>query len=58
MRVVPPDSYQAQAIMDIVMELGWKWVATVASAGNYGEKGISAFKNLTRTTKGEECSGT
>ncbi|XP_072038788.1 metabotropic glutamate receptor 8-like [Amphiura filiformis] len=49
LRVVPPDSYQAQAIMDIVMELGWKWVATVASAGNYGEKGISAFKNLTRT---------
>ncbi|XP_071784268.1 metabotropic glutamate receptor 4-like isoform X2 [Asterias amurensis] len=48
LRVVPPDTYQAQAMLDIVTALGWKYVSTVASAGNYGENGISAFRNLTR----------
>ena len=50
LRVVPPDTYQAQAMLDIVKALGWRYVATIASAGNYGEKGIDAFKNLTRST--------
>ena len=50
MRVVPPDTYQAQAMLDIVTALGWKYVYTVASAGNYGENGINAFRNLTRET--------
>ena len=50
LRVVPPDTYQAQAMLDIVRTLGWRYVATIASAGNYGEKGIDAFKNLTRST--------
>lgn len=50
LRVVPPDTYQAQAMMAVVKEFGWTYVSTVASAGNYGEKGIEAFKNLTRDT--------
>ncbi|XP_072181619.1 metabotropic glutamate receptor 8-like [Diadema setosum] len=50
LRVVPPDTYQAQAMLDVVKALGWKYVSTIASAGNYGEKGIDAFKNLTRST--------
>ncbi|KAM6137459.1 LOW QUALITY PROTEIN: metabotropic glutamate receptor 8 [Pterocles gutturalis] len=33
-RVVPPDSYQAQAMVDIVMALGWNYVSTLASEGN------------------------
>ncbi|XP_038054375.1 metabotropic glutamate receptor 4-like isoform X2 [Patiria miniata] len=50
LRVVPPDTYQAQAMLDIVTALGWTYVSTVASAGNYGENGISTFRNLSRST--------
>ncbi|XP_078679235.1 metabotropic glutamate receptor 6-like isoform X3 [Branchiostoma floridae x Branchiostoma belcheri] len=45
-RVVPSDSYQAQAMVDIVKSLGWTYVSTVASEGNYGEKGVEAFRRL------------
>uniref|UniRef100_K7FQJ1 Glutamate metabotropic receptor 6 n=1 Tax=Pelodiscus sinensis TaxID=13735 RepID=K7FQJ1_PELSI len=38
-RVVPPDSYQAQAMVDVVKALGWNYVSTLASEGNYGEAG-------------------
>ncbi len=55
LRVVPPDTYQAQAMLDIVTALGWKYVSTVASAGNYGENGISAFRNLTRSADSGLC---
>lgn len=44
-RVVPPDNLQARAMVDIVKQLGWKYVSTVAVEGNYGEKGIEAFEN-------------
>ncbi|XP_007253355.2 metabotropic glutamate receptor 4 [Astyanax mexicanus] len=42
-RVVPPDTYQAQAMVDIVRFMGWNYVSTVASEGNYGESGVDAF---------------
>ncbi|XP_017772969.1 PREDICTED: metabotropic glutamate receptor 7 isoform X2 [Nicrophorus vespilloides] len=42
-RVVPPDSFQAQAMVSIIKELGWKYVSTVAVEGEYGEKGIASF---------------
>ena len=42
-RVVPPDSYQAQAMVDIVKAMRWNYVSTVASEGNYGESGVDAF---------------
>ena len=45
-RVVPPDTYQAQAMVDVVKTFGWKYVATLADEGNYGEKGIAAFEEL------------
>ncbi|KTF88148.1 hypothetical protein cypCar_00003113 [Cyprinus carpio] len=38
-RVVPPDSFQAQAMVDIVKAMGWNYVSTLASEGNYGESG-------------------
>lgn len=47
-RVVPPDSYQAQAMVDIVKAMGWNYVSTVASEGNYGESGVDAFIQISR----------
>jgi len=47
-RVVPPDSYQAQTMLDIVKALGWNYVSTLASEGNYGESGVDAFMQISR----------
>lgn len=47
-RVVPPDSYQAQAMLDIVKAMGWNYVSTLASEGNYGESGVDAFMQISR----------
>lgn len=47
-RVVPPDSYQAQAMVDIVKAMGWNYVSTLASEGNYGESGVDAFLQISR----------
>lgn len=41
-RVVPPDSFQAQAMVEVIHRLGWKYVSTVAVEGDYGEK-VSQF---------------
>ncbi|CAG2215483.1 GRM8 [Mytilus edulis] len=43
-RVVPPDSYQAQAMVDIAEYFSWNYVITIQDEGNYGDKGIGAFK--------------
>uniref|UniRef100_UPI003AACD48C metabotropic glutamate receptor 8-like n=1 Tax=Centroberyx gerrardi TaxID=166262 RepID=UPI003AACD48C len=51
-RVVPPDSYQAQAMMDIVTAMEWNYVSTLASEGNYGESGVEAFVQISRETGG------
>ncbi|XP_036703211.1 metabotropic glutamate receptor 6 [Balaenoptera musculus] len=51
-RVVPPDSYQAQAMVDIVRALGWNYVSTLASEGNYGESGVDAFVQISREAGG------
>ncbi|XP_033118208.1 metabotropic glutamate receptor 3-like [Anneissia japonica] len=50
LRVVPPDTFQSQAMFDIIKFMGWTYVSTVAEAGEYGENGIDAFINLTRNT--------
>lgn len=47
-RVVPPDSFQAQAMVEIVKSMGWNYVSTVASEGSYGEKGVEAFMQISR----------
>ncbi len=47
-RVVPPDSFQAQAMVDIVKAMGWNYVSTLASEGNYGESGVDAFVQISR----------
>ncbi|XP_038163478.1 metabotropic glutamate receptor 8-like, partial [Cyprinodon tularosa] len=51
-RVVPPDSYQAQAMLDIVTAIGWNYVSTLASEGNYGESGVEAFVQISRESGG------
>ncbi|XP_026857668.2 metabotropic glutamate receptor 7 isoform X2 [Electrophorus electricus] len=51
-RVVPPDSFQAQAMVDIVKAMGWNYVSTVASEGSYGEKGVEAFMHISREAGG------
>ncbi|KAL7288728.1 hypothetical protein TKK_0017453 [Trichogramma kaykai] len=45
-RVVPPDNFQAQAMVEVIHRLGWKYVSTVAVEGDYGEKGIASFVAL------------
>lgn len=47
-RVVPPDSFQAQAMVDIIRALDWTYVSTVASEGSYGEKGVEAFQQISK----------
>ncbi|XP_061730987.1 metabotropic glutamate receptor 7 [Nerophis ophidion] len=51
-RVVPPDGFQAQAMLDILKALGWTYVSTVASEGSYGERGVDAFLQLSRDAGG------
>ncbi|WAR26507.1 GRM8-like protein [Mya arenaria] len=47
-RVVPPDSFQARAMVDIAARFGWNYVSTLADDGNYGEKGVSAFEEIAK----------
>ncbi|XP_072928545.1 metabotropic glutamate receptor 7-like isoform X1 [Hemitrygon akajei] len=51
-RVVPPDSYQTQAMVDIVKAMGWNYVSTLASEGSYGESGVEAFVQVSREAGG------
>lgn len=47
-RTVPPDTYQAKAMADMVQYFNWTYVSTVASEGDYGELGIEAFQHEIR----------
>lgn len=42
-RTVPPDNYQARAMIDVVRGLNWTSVYAVSSEGIYGERGIREF---------------
>ncbi|XP_075448672.1 metabotropic glutamate receptor 5 isoform X2 [Ascaphus truei] len=46
MRVVPSDAQQARAIVDIVKRYNWTYVSAVHTEGNYGERGMEAFKDM------------
>lgn len=37
-------------MVDIVRALGWNYVSTLASEGNYGESGVEAFVQISRET--------
>lgn len=43
-RTVPPDNFQALAMVDIVKRFNWTYVSTVASDGEYGVPGIEYFQ--------------
>ncbi|XP_051890703.1 metabotropic glutamate receptor 4-like isoform X4 [Pristis pectinata] len=47
-RVVPSDTFQTQAMVDIVKALRWNYVSTLASEGSYGESGVEAFIQKSR----------
>lgn len=44
-RTVPPDNFQALAMVDIVKRFNWTYVSTVASDGEYGVPGIEYFQH-------------
>ncbi|XP_076466154.1 uncharacterized protein LOC143297622 [Babylonia areolata] len=46
LRVVPPDKYQVQALVDIVLAFNWTYISTVHSDGNYGMRGMEMFTDL------------
>ncbi|XP_076445848.1 LOW QUALITY PROTEIN: metabotropic glutamate receptor 5-like [Babylonia areolata] len=49
LRVVPPDNYQVQALVDIVLAFNWTYISTVNSDGNYGIRGMKMFTDLAAT---------
>ncbi|KAM7367864.1 hypothetical protein PAMP_014133 [Pampus punctatissimus] len=46
LRVVPSDTLQARAMLDIVKRYNWTYVSAVHTEGNYGESAMEAFKEL------------
>ena len=59
LRTVPPDSYQAQALADIVEEFNWTYVIAMHTNDVYGTGGITAFVNeLERRNSTQRCIAT
>ncbi|XP_064615664.1 metabotropic glutamate receptor-like [Liolophura sinensis] len=48
LRVVTPDSYQIQSMIDLIVYYNWTYISTVHSAGSYGETGIKLLQSLAR----------
>nr|XP_020463647.1 metabotropic glutamate receptor 1-like [Monopterus albus] len=46
LRVVPSDTLQARALLDILKRYNWTYVSAVHTEGNYGESGMEVFKEL------------
>jgi len=42
-RTVPPDTFQALALVDVVTSFNWSYVSIVSSEGQYGDSGMKAF---------------
>ncbi|XP_062510325.1 metabotropic glutamate receptor 8-like [Corticium candelabrum] len=42
-RTLPPDKFQAEAMVDIVKRFGWRYVHTAHSSDLYGKAGIQEF---------------
>lgn len=40
---MPPDTYQALALVDLVQIFNWSYVSLVTSEGQYGDSGMNAF---------------
>ncbi|XP_053172402.1 taste receptor type 1 member 3 [Scomber japonicus] len=46
LRTVPSDKYQVEAIMLLLKEFHWKWVAMVGSEEEYGKQGVQEFSKI------------
>ena len=44
MRLVPPDRFQAQAMMEIVEHYNWTYISLLYSEGSYGENGMKLIE--------------
>ena len=44
MRLVPPDKFQAQAMMEIVEHYNWTYISLLYSEGSYGENGAKMIE--------------
>lgn len=47
-RTVPPDTFQALAMVDVVQRFNWSYVSLVTSEGQYGDSGMTAFTREAR----------
>ena len=47
--------FQAQAMVEIVKQLGWTYVSTVAAQGEYGEKVGDRAEKIIRSYKLVRC---
>ncbi|XP_076042136.1 metabotropic glutamate receptor-like [Oratosquilla oratoria] len=45
-RTVPPDTFQAMALMDVLQVFNWSYVSTIASEGSYGELGMDVVHRM------------
>ena len=45
LRTIPPDSFQANAMVDLVSHFGWEYVSVIFNDNTYGEPGTDAFIN-------------
>ena len=43
LRTIPPDSFQANAMVDLVSHFGWEYVSVIFNDNTYGEPGTDAF---------------
>ncbi|XP_067129619.1 metabotropic glutamate receptor [Centruroides vittatus] len=50
-RTVPPDKHQANVLVDLVQKFNWSYVSLVASEGQYGDSGMTAFTKKARNKK-------
>lgn len=48
LRVVPPDQYQAQAIVDFLRIHGWTYISAIYEEGSYGELGYRNVHSLSK----------
>ncbi|CAF0850162.1 unnamed protein product [Rotaria sp. Silwood1] len=53
-RVIASDTQQAQAIVDIIRQFKWTYVATIGTEGDYGRGGVEAIRRL---LKKDACIG-
>nr|XP_032822592.1 metabotropic glutamate receptor 8-like [Petromyzon marinus]XP_032822593.1 metabotropic glutamate receptor 8-like [Petromyzon marinus] len=51
-RVVPADTAQARALLDVARSLRWSFVSTLASEGSYGESSAEAFVQAAKENGG------